>query len=74
MNKVVNNFLLAIFFFVFFFLPPRFTYSACGPFTEKTERIQKFKEVRDSRYVYQNALDKACFQQDMAYEVYDFIT
>ena len=32
---------------------PGFTYSACGPFTNKKERIQKFKETRDSRYIYQ---------------------
>ena len=31
------------------------------------KRIQKFKETGDSRYIYQNELDKACFQHDMAY-------
>ena len=46
---------------------PGFTYSACGPFTKNKERIQKFKERGDSRYVSQNELDKACFQHDMAY-------
>ena len=46
---------------------PRFTYSACGPFTKKKERIQKFKQTGDSRYIYRNELDKACFQHDMAY-------
>ena len=25
-----------------------FTYSACGPFTKNKERIQKFKEIKDS--------------------------
>ena len=43
-----------------------FTYSAFGPFTKNKERIQKFKEKGDTRYIYQNELDKACFQQDMA--------
>ena len=43
-----------------------FTYSACGSFTKSKERIQKFKETGDSRYIYQNELDKACFQHDMA--------
>ena len=38
------------------------TYSACGPFTKNRERIEKFKETGDSRYIYQNELDKACFQ------------
>ena len=30
-----------------------FTYSACGPFSKNKERIQKLKETRDSRYIYQ---------------------
>ena len=30
-------------------------------------RIQTFKETGDSRYIYQNELDKACFQHDMLY-------
>ena len=46
---------------------PQFTYSSCGPFTKNKERIQKFKETGDSRYIYKNKLDKACFQHDMAY-------
>ena len=46
---------------------PGFAYSACGPFAKNKERIQKFKETRDSRYIYRSELDKACFQLDMAY-------
>ena len=46
---------------------PGFTYSACGPFTENKERVEKFKETRDTSYIYKNKLDKACFQHDMAY-------
>ena len=44
-----------------------FTYSACGPFTRTKEKIQKFEEIGDSRYIYQNELNKACFQNDMPY-------
>ena len=40
---------------------PGFTYSACKPFTKNKERIQKFKETGDSRYIYQKVLVKACF-------------
>ena len=47
---------------------PRFTYSTCGPFIKNKERIQKPKETGNSRYIYQNELDKACFQHDMTYE------
>ena len=45
---------------------PEFTYSAYGPFTINKKRIQNFKETGDSRYIYQNELDQACFQHDMA--------
>ena len=44
-----------------------FTNSACKQFTKKKERIQKFKETGNTKYVYKNELDKACFQHDMAY-------
>ena len=44
-----------------------FTYNACGPFTKNKERIKKFKETGDSRYIYQNELDKTCFQHNMDY-------
>ena len=46
---------------------PRFAYSTCRPFTKIRERIQKFKETWDSRYIYQNELGEACFQHDTAY-------
>ena len=44
-----------------------FTYSVCRTFTKNKEQIKKFKEAGDSRYIYQNELDKACFQHDMFY-------
>ena len=46
---------------------PGFTYSACGLFTKYKERIHKFKEIGDLQCIYQNELDKACFQHDMIY-------
>ena len=46
---------------------PGLTYSAGGPFTENKERINKFKETRDSRYIYQSEFDKACLQHDKTY-------
>ena len=67
MNEIVNKFLLA----GDKFMPEMnlrqlgFTFSACGPFTKDKERIQKFKETGDSRYIYQNELDKTCFQHYM---------
>ena len=69
MNDIINKFLLAEDKFMpeIHLKQPEFTDSACGPFTKNKERIQKFKETGDSRYIYRNELDKACFQHDMAY-------
>ena len=36
-------------------------------FIKNKELIQKFKETGDLRFIYQNELDNACFQLDMAY-------
>ena len=47
--------------------PPGFTYSACEPFTKNRQRIEKFMETGNIKYIYRNELDKACFQHDMAY-------
>ena len=38
-----------------------FTWSTCG----KKERIQKFEERGNVRYIHQNELDKCCFQHNM---------
>ena len=43
-----------------------FTYRACGPFT-KNKRIEKFMKTGNTGFIYKNDLDKACFQDDMAY-------
>ena len=69
MNEIVNKLLLA----GDKFMPEvhlkrsGFTYSDCGSFTKNKEKTQKVKETEDSRYIYKNELDKACFQHDMAY-------
>ena len=69
MNAIINKLLLPEekFMSEMHLRWPGFTYSACGPFTKNKETIKKFKETGDSRYIYQNELDKACFQHDMAY-------
>ena len=69
MNEIVNKFLLTSDKFIpeMRLKQPGFTYSACGPFTKNKERIQKFKETGDTKYISKNELDKACFQLDMAY-------
>ena len=76
MHEIVNRFLLAVDNFMpeMHLRQPRFTYSACGPLTKIKERIQKFKETRDSRYISQSKLDKACFQHDMVYADFKGLT
>ena len=46
---------------------PGFTYSACGSFIKKKERIEKFMKSGNTDFIYKNKLDKACFQHDMSY-------
>ena len=69
MNNIINKFLLAGDKFMpeMHLRQPQFVYSICGPFTRHKERINKFKQTGDTRYIYRNYLDKACFQHDSAY-------
>ena len=68
MNEIVNKFLLV----GDKFIPQMnleqygFTYNACGPFTNDQERIEKFMQTGNTNFIYNNELDKACFQHDMA--------
>ena len=56
MNDIINKFLIVGDKFMpeIHLRQPEFTYSACGPFTKNKERIQKFKQTGDSRYIYKN--------------------
>ena len=69
MNEIVNTFLLI----GDKFMPdmplkqPGFTYSTCGPFTKNKQRIEKFMQTGTTDFICRNELDKACFQQNMAY-------
>ena len=77
MNEIVSKFLLAGDKFVpeIYLGQPGLTCSACGPFTKNKERIQKLKKkTRDSKYIYHNELDKACFQHDMTYVDFKHLT
>ena len=69
MNEIVNKFLLVAEKFMpeMHLKQPGFTYSACGTFTKNKERIKKFKQTRDTSYIYKNELAKACFWHDMTY-------
>ena len=69
MNEIANKLLLAKNRFMpeMHLRQPGFMYSACGPCAKNKESLQKFKETRDTRYIYQNELDKAFTWRDMAY-------
>ena len=60
MNEIVDKFILAgdDVMTEMHFRQPGLTYSACGSFTKNKKRMRKFKETEDSRYIYQNELDK----------------
>ena len=72
MNNIINKFLIASDKFMpeMHLTQPRFVYSACGPFTRHKERIKKFKQTGDTRLLYRNELDKACFKHDAEYAKY----
>ena len=55
MNEIVNKFLLAGDEFM--------------PEMKRKERIQKFKEIVDTNYIYKNELDKACFKMTWLMEI-----
>ena len=56
MNKNINKFLLTgdTFMPELHLKKPRFTYSACGPFTKHCERIQKFREIGNLKHLHRN--------------------
>ena len=69
-NIIINKFLLAgDKFMPELHLVDRFIkkYSARGPFTKHTQRIQDLLNTGKLSYIYKNDLDKACFQHDVAY-------
>ena len=75
MIEIINKVLLAGEFIPEMHLrQPAFTYSACGPSTKNKKRMQKIKEPGDSRYIYQNKLDKTCFEHEISYGHFKYLT
>ena len=70
MYKIVNTFLMVGDKFKpeMNLKQPGFTYSACGPFTKRKKRIEKFMQIGNTDFIYKNELDKACFQHDMGFD------
>ena len=56
MNKVVDKFLKIgdKFMSEMHLRQPGFTYSACGPLTINKQRIQRFLQTGDTKYIYRN--------------------
>ena len=54
MNEIINKFLWAIdkFLSEMHLRQPGFTYSTFWTFTKNKERMQKFKQIGDSRYIF----------------------
>ena len=75
MNDILNKLLLIGDRFMpeMHLTQPGFTYSPCRPFAKNKKRIQKFKETGDTKYIYRNELEKACFQHDMAYRDFKYL-
>ena len=69
MNEIINKFLLIGDKFMpeMHLRQSAFRCSACVPFTKNKQRIQRFLQTGDRNQIFKNELDKACFQQDMAY-------
>ena len=72
MSNIFNTFLLAGDKFIpeMHSRQPQFVYSACGLITRHKERMKEFKRTGDTRLLYRNELDKACFKHDAAYTKY----
>ena len=58
MNNTINKFLLAgdKFMQEMHLRQPGFTYSACGTFTKHKERIKKFEQTGDTRFIEMNLI------------------
>ena len=62
MNAIINKFLLTEDKFKpKIHLRQVISNSASGSFTKHKERIQKFINTSDTRFIYKDDLDKACF-------------
>ena len=67
-NSIINKFLLAGNKFMpelHLVDPIVKKYSACGPFTKHTQRIQDYLNTGKLSYFYKNDIDKACFHHNI---------
>ena len=66
MHEIINKSLFAGDKFIpaTHFIQPGFTYSSCELFTKNKKRTKKkIRKTRDSKYIYQNELDKAWIKE-----------
>ena len=71
MKEIVNEFFLTgdTFMPEMHLRQPGFTCSACGPFTKTKERIQKFRETGDTKYIGEMNLIKLVFSMTWLMEI-----
>ena len=69
-DSIINKFVNNLPFELHLFDPKNGVYSACGPGTKHYERIKKYIETGDTKHIFKNELDKACFYHDSSYSKY----
>ena len=69
MNEIINKFSLAWDKFTpeLHLRQPGFTNSAHAPFNNYREKIQKFRDTGNLKWIYKNDLDDFCFAHDTTY-------
>ena len=63
MNEIINKFLLVGDKFIpeMHLKQPGLSYSACGPFANNKERMEKFMKTGNTDFIYKNELVKLVF-------------
>ena len=69
MNEIINKFSLTWDKFTpeLHLRQPGFTNSAHAPFNNYREKIQKFRDTGNLKWIYKNDLDDFCFAHDTTY-------
>ena len=66
-DSIINRFVNNLPFEMHLWDPIIGKYSAAGPGTKHKERLDKYMRTGDTRHIFMNELDKACFYHDAAY-------
>ena len=69
-DSIINRFVNNLPFELHLWDPLVGTYSAAGPGTKHKKRLSKYLSTGDTKHIFLNELDKACFYHDAAYSKY----